>query len=214
MSTFAQLKSAVSKRLLDASNTAISSADVGDAINDSIAYWKLRRFGFNEARDTTQILTPQVGTLPLPTDFLLPSKDDAAFEVSYSNMRYVLRKVDAALYDDAWLGNGYGIPRYYARLANSSYQCYPLPDKAYNLITYYLKQYATLVNDTDTNDFTVTGGRLITLWTLKTLIMELRQDDKMVAYYDQAAKNEYRNLLVFSDKANASGSLTIHSALM
>lgn len=214
MATFAQIQSAVSGRLLDPSNTAVSAADVATAINQSIAFWKFRRFWFNEVRDTSLLLTPQDSALPLPADFLVPSKDEGAFEVYYSNMRYVMRKDDTVTYDAAWLGNGFGIPRVYSRLASHGYRCYPLPDKAYNLIVYYLKEYPALVNAADTNDFTVNADRLITLWTLADLMAEFRQDDEMESYYRKRATTEYQNLLLMTGKSNAAGSLTLTSSLL
>lgn len=211
MSTFAEINTAVSKRLLDANNTAVSSSDVDNAINASVAYWKFRRFWFNEVSDSTT-LTAQDGTIPLPDEFLVPVEDDGAFVIEYSNMRYPLRKLSLNEYNGIWLGNGYGRPQYYARIA-LSYECYPLPDIAYTINRHYLKQYTALSAPTDTNDFTVYADRLIMLWTTGNLIEELRQDMEMSNYYRQAARDEYNNLQVMTTKSNSTGGLTLSSAL-
>lgn len=212
MATFLDIKTAVSKRLLDPSNVAVSSEDVAQAINDAIAYWKFRRFWFNEVLDQVT-LTIQDGTLPLTGEFLVSTMDDDGFNIEYSNMRYPLKKISQATYDGLFLNNGYGIPQYYARLGQT-YQVYPLPDRAYTVNRHYLKDYASLVDDADTNDFTDNASRLITLWACANLSAELRQDDKMETYYRGASADEYRNLRVMSDKSNGSGKLTLHSNLL
>lgn len=202
----------VSKRLIDPTNTAVDVSDVQQAINDAIAYWKFRRFWFNEVNDSA-VLTAQSASFPYPDDFLVPSTDDDGFNIQYGNVRYPLIKILQQTYDELYLSNGFGLPRWYARLSTSGYQCYPIPDQAYTVNRNYLKDYAALVNPTDTNDFTINAPRLINLWALGNLINELRQDAPMGSYYISATQNEYRNLRVLTDKMNGSGKLKLYSLL-
>lgn len=213
MATFAQMKTYISKRLIDVNNTAVSVSDVGDAINDAINYWKFRRFWFNDISDLAT-LTMQDPSFPYPDDFLVPSKDDDGFNIQYSNMRYPLIKITGTQYDEMFLNNGYGIPRFYARIGSDEYQCYPLPDRDYTVARHYLRDYVPLVADGDTNDFTVNADRLIELWSLANLNAELRQDDTMEAYFRSAAADNYKNLQVLTGKKNGTGKLTITSTLM
>jgi hypothetical protein len=185
---------------------------VAGAINDAISYWKFRRFWFNEVSDQAT-LTAQSGSFPYPNDFLVPAVDDDGFNIAYSNMRYPLKKISMQIYDGMFLNNGYGIPRYYARIGSDNFQCYPLPDQDYLVNRHYIKDYADLVNLTDTNDFTLYADRLILLWACANLSAELRQDDKMESYFRSAAQDEYKNLQVMTDKSNSPGKLTIHSIL-
>lgn len=211
MANFIQLQQRVSKRLIDASNTAVSADDVRDAINDAVDYWKFRRFWFNTVRDT-DALTAQSGVIPLPVDFLVPLSDDAGFEVEWSNMRYTLAKLDQAQYDALWLGNGYGLPRFYANNAGV-YSVYPLPDQAYTIRRNYIKNYVALNLDADINDFTNYAPRLITFWALANLYRDFRQDDKMSDAFFNSAQSEYQNLLVMTTKSNATGGLAIDGNL-
>lgn len=213
MSTFAQMKTYISKRLIDPNNTAVSVDEVGDAINDAISYWKFRRFWFNDISDIA-FLTEHDPSFPYPDDFLVPSKDDDGFNVQYSNMRYPLIKITGSQYDEMFLNNGYGIPRFYARIGSDEYQCYPLPDRDYTVARHYLRNYTDLSGDDDTNDFSIYADRLMNLWALANLSAELRQDDKMEAYYRSAAADEYRNLQVLTGKKNGTGKLTITSTLI
>lgn len=211
MATFAQMKTYIADRLLDPNNTAVTSAQIGAAINDAIAYWKFRRFFFNQGFDDTLSLTTQSPIIPLPDDFLVEVPDDG-FVLSYSNMRWPLTKVLPRQFDDAYLDNGYGRPELYTR-KQADYFCYFIPDQNYDLLIYYLKEYADLSADGDTNDFTINADRLICLWALANLNAELRQDDKMETYYRSAAQDQFNNLEMFTAKANPSGRITIHSFL-
>lgn len=211
MATFLQLQQRVSKRLLDPSNAAVALSDVKEAINEAIEYWKFRRFWFNTVRDTGT-MTAQSGVIPVPDDFLVPFMEDGGFEIEYSNMRYPLRKLNQASYDGLWLGNGYGLPLYYANLAGV-YNAYPLPDRAYTVRRNYLKDYVALSADGDTNDFTTHGAKLIEYWALTDLHRDFRQDPKMSDAYYESAQDEYKNLQVMTTKSNATGGLVLHSHL-
>lgn len=212
MATFGELQTSVSKRLLDASNTAVSSSDVATAINSAIDYWKTTRFYFNVVEDTVS-LTAQDGTIPVTGSVLGPSKQDGAFVVEYSNMRYPLQKISENTYNAWFLENGYGIPRFYARVGQS-YEMYPLPDSAYILRRSYYKDYTDLVNSSDTNDFTDYADRLIMFWACAELIGGLRQDDKMEGYFTNKAMDEKNRLLGFTNKLNSSGRLVVSSGLL
>lgn len=211
MATLAQIRTYISARLLDPNNTAVSAATVTSAINDAIRYWKFKRFWFNQGFDTSQSLTAQSPTIPLPSDFLVEVPNDG-FVLSYSNMRWPLTKALPRQFDEVILDNGYGRPYIYTR-KRAVYTCYFIPDQAYALLIYYLKEYTDLSLDADTNDFTVNAERLIELWALANLTAELRQDDKMEAYYRAAAEDEYQNLENFTAKANPSGRVVIDSFL-
>lgn len=210
---FGQLTTYVSNRLIDPNNTAVSVTDVQLGINQSIAYWKFRRFWFNESAETVT-LTAMNQTIPLPDNFMVPSIQDDGFNILYGGVKYPLVKVDIATMDSLYLSNGYGLPRWYARLANMEYQVYPIPDQDYVTDLYQLNDYPYLTNPTDSNDFTNNAERLIACWALANLVSELRQDTPGTGdYYRQAAQDEYRNLRVLTNKKNAAGKLTIYSQL-
>jgi len=211
--TFSDIITAVSKRLIDPSNTAVDVSDVKAAINEATSFWKFRRFWFNEVTDTTT-LTAQDPNMSFPAaTCMLPAFGSDGFYIIYSNLRYPLRKETAQVYDDVYLSNGFGIPRIYSAIGGVGYQCYPIPDRDYTLGRHYLKEYTDLVNNADTNDFTVNASRLLTLRALKTLSMEIRQDGNAYNYYDAAEAAEYKNLMVRTTKQNASGSLSIASMI-
>ncbi len=212
MATLFDIQTKVSQRLLDPDNVAVSSESVVASINDSIAYWKFRRFWFNQIIDSSTMV-PREGTIPLPDDFLVPFEDLDGFQIEYGQIRHPLQKVTTQEYDAMWVANGYGLPRWYARMGRT-YEVYPLPDKDYVVRRNYLKEYPPLSNPTHENDFTIYASSLLTLWSCANLIAELKQDDKMESYFRKASQDEYRQLQVMTDKSNGTGRLTLSSTLL
>lgn len=212
MANLGAIQSYVAKRLIDPNGTAVDAEDVKIGINESIRYWKLRRFWFNEVNDTAT-LTAGSAAFPYPADFLVPALKDDGFAIEYGSIRFPLSKVSKPQYDNSYISNSKGLPRWYARMANQEYQCFPIPNVDYVVQRHYLKDYADLVNSSDENDFTQNADRLLKLWTLSNLTQELRQDTQQASYYRTAANDEYISLQSFTNKANAAGKLTIHSNL-
>lgn len=211
MATFGEMKTWVSKRLQDPNNTAVSLSDVGDLINQALKYWKNVRFFFNEQTDTTTLLQNDP-SIPLPDNWLVPSIDDA-FVIEYSGIRYPLKKVSESQYNAMYLSNGIGQPWWYAKLANSGYQCYPIPDRDYTLHRFLLSNYDDFVNDDDENDFSVEAEFLLKYSAAAYGSRDFRQDREMYDAFWAQALSEEENLLVTTRKDNATGSLTITSML-
>lgn len=211
MATFAELKTKVSKLLQDPSNTAVSSADVGDLVNQAIDYWQNVRFWFNESVyfDT---LVESNQNVTLPDDFLVPATDDCLV-IDYSGIRYVLKKLVEPLYNGVFLSNGIGQPWWYSKQADLGYQVYPIPDKNYDYQLFYLRDYAPLVNAADTNDFTVNASNLLQYTAAAYGSRDYRQDLIMFKAFSDQMDIEEQNLLVTTRKDNATGSLVTYSAL-
>lgn len=211
MATLGELQIWVSKRLQDPNNTAVSSSDVADLINQAVRYWKNRRFSFNEVSDVT-ILTEGNPSVPLPADWLVPSIDPA-FVIEYSGIRYPLQKVSEQDYNAMYLSNGIGQPFWFARQANTGYQVYPIPDRDYVLRRFYLKDYLPLANSGDSNDWTVIAEDVIKYTAAAYGSRDFRQDLTMYAEFMKQANDEYQNLLVTARKDNATGRVSIYSNL-
>lgn len=211
MATFGQMKTWVSKRLLDPLNTSVSSSDVGELINMAQNYWQKRRFWFNEVVDSTT-LTQGDNSVPLPSDFLAPSIDNA-FVIEYSGIRYPLKKVSESQYNAMYLSNGVGQPFWFARQATSGYKVYPIPDRAYTLLRFYLRSYADFSADSDTNDFSENANLLLQYSAAAYGMRDFLQDQNMYNAFVEQSKSEYQNLLLQTRKDNATGSLAINSMI-
>lgn len=211
MATLGEMNIFVSKRLQDPNNTAVSSSDVDDLINQAIDYWKNTRFWFNEITDTTTLLQ-SVATVPLPADWLIPSIDNC-FVIEYSGIRYPLQKVSEAYYNQIYLSNGVGQPNCFSRQASSEYQVFPIPDKDYTLRRFYLRDYDDLVSPNDTNDFSINAKNLIQYSAAAYGSRDFRQDMVMYQAFMDRAMDEEQNLLATTRKDNATGSLTLSSLI-
>lgn len=221
--TFGSLQTKISKKLIDANQTAVSGADVADAINDALHYWKQKRFWFNEAQAalTMDINDPYVlgfgntnAAYPhapvLPSDFLYEFDKDG-FVIPYSKLRYRFRKVSPAEYDDANI-EGIGIPYLYC-FRNGNYEFYFYPNLAYTLTVNYVTDVADMVNDADTNVFTKYADRLLMYEALSHLYGENRQDTEQDSAYAMKADREARLLKTRSSNNNATGHLSVESIL-
>lgn len=205
------MKTWVSKRLQDPNNTAVSSSDVGDMINQALSYWQNVRFNFNEITDET-VLAQGDPAIPLPDDWLCPSIDDC-FVIEYSGIRYPLRKISETMYNAFYLSNGVGQPWYFTKQASDNYQVYPIPDRNYTLRRFYLRDYAPFSADGDTNDFSEKAQNLLQYTAVAYGSRDFRQDINMYQVFMQQALDEKKNLLATTRKDNATGAVTIYSML-
>ena len=212
MATFSEMKTWVSKRLQDPNNTAVSSEDVGDLINQALSYWKNVRFWFNE-KTYDGLLSTSNSLITLPSDFLVPATDDFIY-LDYSGIRFVLKKLVEPLYNGIYLANGVGQPWWYSKQADLGYRVYPNPDKAYDYRLFYLKDYTPFSSDSDTNDFSEKAQYLLQYTAAAYGSRDFRQDLDMYKAFMDRALDEEQNLLVTTRKDNATGSLVTYSALM
>lgn len=221
--TFGTLTAKVSRKLIDAGQTAISQSTVQDALNDALHYWKQKPFWFNEGQVylTMDVNDPYVlgygntnSSYPnapvLPVDFLYEKPRDG-FVIPYSKLNYRFKKVDPALYDDCNI-QGIGVPYIYC-FRNGNYEFYFYPNIAYTLQVNYIKDVADMVNPTDTNIFTINADRMLYYEALSHLYGEDRQDLSQDNAYAMKADKEWKLLKKRTSNNNASGSLTMTSIL-
>lgn len=209
MATLGELISSISLRLLDENNTAVSTASIADAINTSIRKWKYVPFWFNEDNATVSLVEDDP-VVPLPSDFLVENGKDSLV-IKENTIRYVLRKVSTAVYDNENL-DGSGLPYIYTYRDNE-FLLYYYPDRAYDLSIRYLKDYASFATDgsdnAETNDFLTNAEDLIKYDALASLHGELRQDEKMESYYSARAIDENKTLKKKTNSLNSTGRLTV-----
>lgn len=213
MANFGDIVTNVSQIIIDPNNTAVDVATVKTYVNKAIAYWKLRRFWFNEVNDTAT-LTTHDNAFPYPSDFLVPALKDDGFCIEYSGIRYPMAKISEPAYDSFYIANGYGLPTWYARTGSDEYRCWPIPNMDYTVRRHYLRDYEDLVNDADTNDFTDYASDLIEAWASYRIASRLRQDLVDADELQKQAMDEYRQLRVMTNKANATGKIALSSNLL
>lgn len=179
-------------------------------LNDSLRYYKYHRFWFNETAETI-VLNQDDPVVPnVPTDFL-QEIERGGLSIVYSQVTYPLNKVASEVYD-SWNISALGLPALYT-YRNEQFEVYPFPNTTYSLIFRYLKDYADLVNDNDSNDFTTLADRVLLYDALSRIYAEYKQDPNMEAYFTARAANEEKNLLKRSSALSGSGTLTTDSVL-
>lgn len=206
MSTFGELKVAVSKRVIDPSNTAISASDVGDAINSAVAFYAKKDPWFVEGSGTVTLTVNSPTITGIPSDFEFENQS-SGIVISYNDAKYPLAKITPEAFDNMDTGSQ-GIPTFYTYRADV-YSCYPYPDYAYTATTYYKKKFTALSNADDINDFTTEEPNLIIYDALARLYAEFRQDFETAKEFEEKRDKEWLNLLALTNKKRATGSLMI-----
>lgn len=211
MATLEQIRNTIGEVLQDTAFMSVSVSSVTSVINDVVNYFKFRRYWFNE---TEADLTATVGNPVLsgmPSDFLREI-EHGGLTIRYSNIVYPLKKISTESYDKMD-NSGLGLPRFYT-YRNNRIELYPYPSDAYTVRLRYLKDYAELSLNSDSNDFTSNADRLVRYEALARIYAEYKQDDKMESYYTARSASEENNLLKRSNALSGSGSLVKDSFLL
>lgn len=210
MATLGSLRGLIADRLQDPNFQSISASSVNAVINDSIRFYKYRRYWFNET-ETTLTCTVSNPILPsIPSDFLF-ELDRGAMAINYSNSVYPVVKINTEQYDCRNV-EGLGMPEVYV-YRNNQFEVYPYPNVAYSVKLRYIKDYADLVNDVDSNDFTTIADRVILYDALSRIYSEYKQDPNMESYYSNRAVNEEANILKRSSALSGSGTLATETRI-
>lgn len=209
MATLGELQTQISARLLDVNNTAVSLAQITEAVNNAIRTWKYRRFWFNTTTSNISLVAGSAILTP-PADFLI-ELPKSGFTIDYGDTKWTLSKVKPLIYSEQD-NQSNGLPRVYTWVGGV-YSVYYLPDQTYTVICRYLKDYDDLVDTSDSNDYTVNASDLIKYDALSKLHGELRQDEKMEQYYTARTEDEHKMLKRFTNKNTASGQLSVETIL-
>ena len=210
MATFGAVKTAVSRRLLDDSNTAVTAVEVATAINDAIDTWKHKRFWFNTA-DADLTIEEGSTEVDLPTDFLTPIPRNA-LTIIENGETFMVTKVSPVIFDSFSNTAATGRPKRFC-YREGALEFQPAADRDYAGKLYYLKEYTAFATDatqdSTTNDFLTEGRNLVQNEALANLHGELRQDEKMEDRYIKRRDAEYDTLLGRTNMLLKTGTLTV-----
>lgn len=210
MTTLGDAVSAIARRLLDDSNTAVTTVEIREAINEAIKKWKFRRFWFNVNTYTWNI-EEYDQFVTLPTDYLVTIPKNA-FTLQFSLFTYQVKKYSPTRFDAIFSASIIGRPlRYVERQGYLEFS--PAANQEYPATLYYLKDYTAFATDgsadTQTNDFLTNAYMLIRSEALAQLHGELRQDDKMEERYMSRVNSEYNSLNLLTQKRLKTGTVTV-----
>lgn len=210
MATLAQIRSRVSRKIEDPNNTAVSASVVNEEINRAVRYYSKYRFFFNE--DMASItLTANSQIIPsIPADLLSPFTVNEIMIID-SQVRVTLQRLDPISFFNRDQDQT-GRPYFYT-YRDGQFLVLPTPDQAYLCRFRYLKKYAALSADGDTNDFTDNAEDLLMLYAVCNLYSEDKQDPATGMSYRDSLKKEFDNLTMQSNAFNASGYISNDSIL-
>ena len=210
MATLGATKTAIARRLLDDSNTAITLVEIATAINEAIRHWKHKRFWFNTTSGTVSLAAADT-TITLPSDFLIDVPRNA-LTITQNGFPYRVRKVSPVIFDLYMNTETTGRPQVYC-YRNGALEISPYADQTYSGSLYYIKDYTDFETDTSqdslTNDFLTHGLSLIQNQSLAWLHGELRQDEKMEKRYADRANSAYNALLGRTNMLLRTGTLAV-----
>lgn len=210
MATFGAVKTAIARRLLDESHTAVTDIEIGEAINEAIKKWKSTKFWFNTT-DYDLVIAAGDTTLTLPDDFMIEIPRNAVTITQSGSVRQV-EKVSPTVFDGFNSDDATGLPTIYTN-RDGELQIYPASDADYAGKLYYLKDYDDFLTDGTqdalTNDFLDEGRMLTQNEALMNLHGELRQDDEMEARYKTRRDEELNSLKNRTVSLLRTGTLTV-----
>lgn len=210
MSTFGEVKTAIARRLFDEDNVAVTDIEIGEAINEAIKKWKVKRFWFNTTDADLSILEDDT-QLTLPSDFLVEVPRNPV-TITFSQQTYQVKKYSPARFDATFISNSPGRPRIFTS-RDGVLEISPIADQDYTGKIYYLKDYTPFetdgTSDAATNDWLDDGEMLIRAEALAQIHGELRQDEKMEERYTKRVNTEYNDLKIRTNKLLKTGTLTI-----
>lgn len=210
MATLKQIRDRVARKSQDADFTALSASVVDSEINRAIRYYQNQQFWFNENL-TTITLTAGSNIVPnIPSDVISELQVNGLTLID-QQVKIDLKKMPTNLFMERDF-NQTGRPMFYT-YRNRQYLLQPIPQEAYTLQFRWLKLYADLVNDNDTNDFTINAEDLIMLHTLKSIYAEDKEDTERGMYYQGLEDSELKSLQKRNDDRLSTGELTVNPIL-
>lgn len=210
MATLAEIRTRVSRKTQDENNTARSASVVDEEINRAVRFYSKKRFWFNEElADITLTVDDQV--IPnIPTDLVNELQVNAITLIDDQVKIDLIKLLPSEFVerDDDQTGRPY-----FYTYRDGQYLVLPTPNDAYPIKFRYLKSYANLSGDSDTNDFTDNAEDLIMLHAVKNIYAEDKEDDRRAAFYQSLEDMELKVLMDQTDGRNSTGYVYNHTIL-
>jgi hypothetical protein len=212
MGTLGTVATAISRRLLDENQTAVTAVEVREAINEAVRKWQAKSFWFNRTEAPISIAQGDV-FVSLPADYFTVVPRNP-FTILFSGFTYQVKKYSAVRFDAIDSTSITGRPLRFTE-RDGYLEFSPAANQAYTGTLYYMRNYSALATDgsTDgaTNDFITNAEMLIRSEALTQIHGELRQDEKMESRYADRTALEYAVLRTKTAMMYKTGTLTVES---
>lgn len=206
MPTFGTLKTRISNAIKLTDTASLSR--IGDAINRSIDFFENEHFGFNEATSAITLTADNEVVPNIPTDFEYEWQNGGLVLVD-NQIHYPLQKITHE--ERASINSEVSARPTTYTVRNNQILLYPIPDQAYTVNLFYIKTYADLTLDTESNDWTNNAASLLQAKSLGYLYLDERHGQPMADRYEQQALQEKAILKTKSQKQLATGRLRVRS---
>lgn len=210
MATLAQLRTRISRKIKDPDNTGLSASSVDEEINRAIRFYRNRRFWFNSEEASITLVADTQAVPGVPSTLVSELQVNGLLLID-SQVKIDLQKLpnDEFFERD---NDQTGRPYFYT-YKDGSFLLLPTPDQAYTLKLRYLEEYADLVDDSDTNDFTDNAEDLIMLHALKNIYAEDKDDPQYAMRFAELERAELLALRERSGDLLGTGDLVIRTIL-
>lgn len=211
MATLQELRDLIKGKLDDGDVKRPDSSQIDAQINASIRYYSNKKFWFNSEVVNIPTVIGDKFLTGIPSDYKMNSEPNTLVLVDTSGQKYPLVHIDPLAYDSLDSA-GQGRPFWYTYRAGN-FELYYIPDQIYTMQLSYIKKYAALVNNNDTNDFTVNAETLIEYKTLEDLLRDYREDAERAAEYARRAKEQLFTILSETYNRTATGNLSTENII-
>jgi hypothetical protein len=187
VATYGQLQSIIKDRL----NEDYLDSQIASAINSSIDFFEQEHMWFNEGVANIILNTGDPVIPNIPADFNYEVRN-GGLQIVDNNNHFPLRRINNVEYDSI-NNQSSGRPYVYVQ-KNNQILLYSFPDQNYPLELYYVKTYADLVNESDTNDWTVNAARLIEAKTIEDIWLNQRKDIERWRFFMAKTAEEFKRI--------------------
>lgn len=208
MATFGGIKTNVQRNLKNETRTDID-AIIGSAVNDAIRFFAQEKlwFLFNTSEIT---LTSGNQVVPsLPSDFGFD--EYTSLTVTDNGQPYILTKKTLGEFN-LYNTSDTGIPKIYT-WRNDQLLVYPAPSSSSMVLTLnYFSKTPDLVNDSDTNVWTINAPKLIEAKATAYLKNDLESASGEETTYNNRASTELAQLRKYTNRKRKTGKSRPHGA--
>lgn len=197
MSTFGDMITRISDEL---KRSDITTAQIENAIISSVEHYARYRLFFNETV-TTQSTTASQNYIDVPTDFV----EEDMLEITVGSNTYELQKIEYTELIKMGQGNtSTGQPVFYAYYRDR-FRLHPTPNNTYTVTIHYVKKLATLVDSTDSNEWTNDAEELIRIRAKKDIFMNHIRNYPAARIMDEYEKEAFNSLMGYSNRITGTG---------
>jgi hypothetical protein len=190
--TYVDMQTRIADDLVD---TAVTTAQIKNAILTAVSDYDSARFFFNQKTATfSTVAAQEYYTTAALSDIPNIVSIDSAL-ITYSGYKSQLVAVDYSTMDAEQDGTITSAPYWYAYYGQQI-RLFPIPDAVYTVTLSYLYKFTTLSADSDTNAWMTDGEEMIRQAAKRRLALDTLRDPELAAICKSLEEDAYDGLLM------------------